>query len=205
MASLSPTVSCSNLVTFHLTPATAPAQHVIKYELRTFAKLGALSKYHGPPTDETDEAWNSLYPVGMSRISKEEASRIANWTERIPGDDHYVVQLDAWHQIHCLNLIRKALLPERYGPSRLFDSVLENDDTPFDHVDHCVNILRENIVCNADTTPNVFQWNEDKQMMFPHFDSVHMCRDWDAVKEWTHERQLLAPFQDKVRPSRLDD
>ncbi|KZS89650.1 hypothetical protein SISNIDRAFT_416712, partial [Sistotremastrum niveocremeum HHB9708] len=182
----------------------APAQSAIKYERRTFAKLGVLSKFHGPPTDETDEAWNSLYPVGISRVTKAEASKMANWTERIPGDDHYVISLDVFHQLHCLNLVRKALWPDRYGPQELGDPVLEDDDTPFDHVDHCVNIIRENIICNADTTPNVFQWSEEKNMIFPHFDSVHMCRNWESITEWVNEHQLLTPWNAKLRPSRLD-
>ena len=28
--------------------------------------------------------------------------------------DQYVVQLDVFHQLHCLNAIRKTLYPERY-------------------------------------------------------------------------------------------
>ena len=78
------------------------------------------------PTDATDEAWESLYPsqslfliekqygdllllygfdpsVGLSRISKAESKKLANWTEPIPGDEsHYVISLDVFHQIHCL-------------------------------------------------------------------------------------------------------
>lgn len=41
--------------------------------------------------------------VGISRITKEEASRLVNYTYRLPGDeDHYVIQLDVFHQLHCL-------------------------------------------------------------------------------------------------------
>jgi len=41
--------------------------------------------------------------VGVSRITKEEASHLTNHTTRLPGDeDHYVVQLDVFHQLHCL-------------------------------------------------------------------------------------------------------
>lgn len=41
--------------------------------------------------------------VGVSRITKEEASKLVNQTYRLPGDeDHYVVHLDVFHQLHCL-------------------------------------------------------------------------------------------------------
>lgn len=41
--------------------------------------------------------------VGVSRITKEEASKLVNQTYRLPGDEeHYVVHLDVFHQLHCL-------------------------------------------------------------------------------------------------------
>lgn len=42
-------------------------------------------------------------PVGVSRVPKAIADRLVNSTYRIPGDEqHYVVQLDVFHQLHCL-------------------------------------------------------------------------------------------------------
>ena len=41
--------------------------------------------------------------VGISRIPKSQAEMLPNATEAIPGDEeHYVVELDVFHQLHCL-------------------------------------------------------------------------------------------------------
>jgi hypothetical protein len=43
------------------------------------------------------------------------AAQLPNRTTRIPGDDDgYVVGLDVLHQLHCLNMLRKSLYPDRY-------------------------------------------------------------------------------------------
>lgn len=45
----------------------------------------------------------NLHLVGVSRITKEEAYQLVNQTYRLPGDeDHFVIQLDVFHQLHCL-------------------------------------------------------------------------------------------------------
>ncbi|KZS89072.1 hypothetical protein SISNIDRAFT_497640 [Sistotremastrum niveocremeum HHB9708] len=173
----------------------SPAQSAVKYETRVFTALGVQTKYHGPPTDETDEAWDALYPIGVARITAEEASQLSNWTSPIPGDEgHYVVGLDVFHQLHCLNTVRKALWPQRY--SRHDTLSAPGAHTHVDHVDHCLNILREHIVCTANTTPNVFQWSEDKKMIFPHFDSVHVCRNWESITEWAANHKFTKPHRD---------
>lgn len=100
---------------------TAPPQNIIPYEPRVFDELGTLTKYHGPPTDETDEAWDALTacraffhtvfdvsliyrPIdGLTRITNVEADRIENRTTAIPGDEgHNLIVLDVFHQLHCL-------------------------------------------------------------------------------------------------------
>lgn len=49
------------------------------------------------------------------------AAQLPNCTTRIPGDDNgYIVGLDVFHQLHCLNHLRKTLYPDRY---RIFDNL----------------------------------------------------------------------------------
>ncbi|KZS89691.1 hypothetical protein SISNIDRAFT_416713, partial [Sistotremastrum niveocremeum HHB9708] len=173
----------------------APAQSAIRYEKRVFDKVGIRGKYHNPPSDEKDALWESLYHMGVSWITKEEAARLPNWTEPLPSPghqekEHYIVNLDVFHQLHCLNFIRKALNPERYGPPGLGPPIWRDDPTPFDHTDHCVNIICENIMCNVDITPNVWQWNPERNVIFPHFDTIRTCRSFDAVLDWARERQV---------------
>jgi Mycotoxin biosynthesis protein UstYa len=58
----------------------------------------------------------SVPDVGINRIDGAMAAQLPNRTTRIPGDDDgYVVGLDVLHQLHCLNILRKSLYPDRYN------------------------------------------------------------------------------------------
>jgi len=129
----------------------SPARDAIKYEQRVFSTFGEKTKYHGPPTNETDIHWEDLYQIGLSRITKDEAEQLPNRTEPIPGDEsHYIVSLDVFHQLHCLNMIRKALWPARYAPEDIGKAHIPEDPDEFDHNDHCINSIRESIMCHGD-------------------------------------------------------
>lgn len=98
-------------------------------------------------------------PDGISAISGSEMVQMPNATEAIPGlQDRYIIQLDVFHQLHCLvhpaflsnmsvcslalyvlsqNTVRKFIWPERYPVvvSQRFQVVKGKE---FDHIDHCV-------------------------------------------------------------------
>ncbi|KZS92001.1 hypothetical protein SISNIDRAFT_456196 [Sistotremastrum niveocremeum HHB9708] len=148
----------------------SPAHSIVSYEPHVFPSSALFTQYHGPPTDATDKAWESLYNIGVSRITKKEAMLLTNWTEEIPDDPgHYIVSLDIFHQLHCLNIIRKALWPQRYGPQVFEQPLIAGQPAP-DHLDHCVNTVRESLICNADVTPNVWQWSDIRGGNFPRRD-----------------------------------
>lgn len=49
------------------------------------------------------------------QVPREDAAKLVNWTSPVPGDEtNYITMLDVYHQLHCLNLIRRSLYPERY-------------------------------------------------------------------------------------------
>jgi hypothetical protein len=53
--------------------------------------------------------------VGLSGITSEEASHLQEPTAHLPHDDGtYVVTLGVFHQLHCVNHLRKALYPDEY-------------------------------------------------------------------------------------------
>ena len=52
---------------------------------------------------------------GIVEVAAEEATMLPNTTAELPHkSDFYVVEIDVFHQLHCLNYIRKALYPDRY-------------------------------------------------------------------------------------------
>lgn len=144
----------------------------------------------GFPDDEMDQRWLDLYDcksniinllvcvctppkktktktlsltVGISAISKAEAQQLADPTIAIPGTtDKYLVQLEVFHNLHCLNDLRKLLYPERYHmleKATLKNGTIDRNSFGFRHWDHCIDSLRQALMCNADIAPTSFHVN----------------------------------------------
>ncbi len=64
---------------------------------------------------------------GVSAISALDAAKLPNKTTSIPGrPNEFVVELDVFHQLHCLNTLRKTFYPDRYS-SEFQDYFLTSD------------------------------------------------------------------------------
>lgn len=56
------------------------------------------------------------------------------------------------------------------------------------HVDHCIDTLRQSIMCQGDLTPILIVWSESKHRLMPDFESRHLCRDFPLLKKWAEAR-----------------
>lgn len=58
-------------------------------------------------------------------------------------------------------------------------------------VDHCINALREALMCSSDVTPITFHVvSEEDSHVFPNLAAVHTCRDFEAIRRWAKTRQV---------------
>lgn len=130
---------------------------------------------------------------GLSvHISSLEHETLVNKTERIPlpgFQSEYLMGVDVFHQLHCLNMLRKALYPGRYPASSLKtrDGKKVNYGNWL-HMDHCIESLRQSLTCQADTSPNTFRWLPDTKILVPSLGTVHICRNFSKIQEWTAAR-----------------
>ncbi|KAL3421691.1 hypothetical protein PVAG01_05847 [Phlyctema vagabunda] len=143
----------------------SPANEAVEYiEEQWFrAALFNNTPYMGYPDDEKDKLWEDLYNFGTSTISEKEAKKLPHPTLPIPGTKRYLVQLDVWHQLHCLNDLRKLLYPDRFpGLEELKDEngVVDMTDSVFRHWAHGV---------------------------FPRLSTSHTCRNFGKIQEWAKE------------------
>lgn len=99
-----------------------------------------------------------------------------------------MVEIDAFHQIHCLNALRKASITNydyyygsRYGlePPLMFQT----------HLGHCTDILLQNLMCHADVEVITHVWQEDQDWPFPDFGISKQCRDFESLLEWKEENE----------------
>ncbi|KAF2430725.1 hypothetical protein EJ08DRAFT_218989 [Tothia fuscella] len=93
-----------------------------------------------------------------------------------------VYQLDVFHQLHCLQRIRSDILASPYL------SILNPNRTSSDpytrHTLHCIDYLRQAVMCNSDVT----LVSTGADLEFDH-SPPRQCRDFDAVGEWVLGRK----------------
>lgn len=57
-------------------------------------------------------------------------------------------------------------------------------------IDHCLEILRKNIECNADIGLFTFYMEEGDPLPWPELNSFHQCRNFDRVVDWATEHSV---------------
>ena len=66
------------------------------------------------------------------------------------------------------------------------------------HVSHCIESLRQSLMCASDISIIVWQWNEVVLKAQPHGGIVHTCRDFDRLREWAQAHKAIAEFDEDV-------
>ena len=57
-------------------------------------------------------------------------------------------------------------------------------------LDHCLEILRMNIECNADIGLFTFYMLEGDPLPWPELNSWHTCRNFNKVRDWALENSV---------------
>jgi Mycotoxin biosynthesis protein UstYa len=87
-------------------------------------------------------------------------------------------------------MIRKYFYPQRYNMS-LFE---EDGETvsykKWIHLDHCIDTLRQSLMCNADVAAQGFDWFQELHYIRVRIDTVHRCRNFDRIRDWAWERAV---------------
>ncbi|KAJ5958813.1 uncharacterized protein N7479_005963 [Penicillium vulpinum] len=140
--------------------------------------------YVGPPSKEIDDNWEELTWGRYILITKEEAE--SAWGHDIEEYwDHerggYVAGLDMFHTLHCLGNLRKALHPEYYGSA-------EKDANYHLHQDHCIEQLRQYVMCSGDMTPIPTKYYPALGRNYVESDRPHTCRNFAKLQHWMVDR-----------------
>jgi Mycotoxin biosynthesis protein UstYa len=99
----------------------------------------------------------------------------------------YLAELDIFHQIHCLNTLRKHIHYKDYwsGP-------ISTDEEG--HRDHYLHTLLQNLMCKADMgiVPINWMFNATQGTFRPKedFSVIKKCTDFEALLEWATENAI---------------
>jgi len=140
---------------------------------------------------ESDDMWEEKFWVdvpsgwGYHRVSNPRqhglpvSQVVANSTN---NEEVYLATFA--HQLHCLGVIRQALLSH------------EGRHVEY-HIYHCLEKLRRGILCSADTTPEAGKLEEtDYGVFFWNYNDwaqPHQCRDFDSIKGWMEQNRFDRP------------
>ncbi|KAH8900790.1 hypothetical protein GQ53DRAFT_776478 [Thozetella sp. PMI_491] len=109
----------------------------------------------------------------------------------------YISAITVVHDLHCVNMIRKFMAPDYYdlgprGPAKV-------------HIEHCLDALRLSVMCHGDMTPipTIHDENRGPGGFMPEFRTVHTCRDYQTIREWTMGRDVENPDTRKQHAQKL--
>lgn len=150
------------------------------------------TEYSEKNDTEVDVLWDAILPSHGFVAMDTEWAKAKQWPEsmRLPSDQSKSVYLlEAYHQLHCVTIIRKTFL-ELWKGRNLTYSVA--------HSGHCFDMIRQTIQCNADNTP-LYVFGDgtagDGQL--------HKCRDWNALRDFATDN--TACYRDSAKPIILGD
>ncbi|KAJ7445649.1 hypothetical protein FB451DRAFT_1148732 [Mycena latifolia] len=158
----------------------SPAQPVLRRKIVKFTRGVAddIPIYERRPSAAVDEAWNALYSVAQTTMSRTEAMQLPNRTwPLLRRPERYIFSLDVFHQLHCLDILRQQLHPGH-----------NYSHVPRGHIRHCIGAIRQALMCSADTSTIVWQWSDELQVAEQRDDVVHVCRDFDHIRDWASKR-----------------
>lgn len=141
---------------------------------------------------KSDMLWEQILPShGFVAVDRQWADE-HHWpvSMYLPSDhDKGVYLLEAYHQLHCLRILRKTL----------WEAVEKRPYTyPLSHSEHCFDALRQSVVCNADNTP-LYTFGD-----FTAGDGqLHQCRNWTELRNYATEQ--TACYKDTLEDVPLGD
>lgn len=161
---------------------------------------GQQNIFNQRPTPAVDAAWGNLSSYNHIFISKHDLLELGIEPEvalHIPPElglgDVYAATVDVGHKIHCLDSLRKEVYSEHYfggdsSPPRLL------------HADHCLQLLLQSLICDANTDVTPFVWYEGSDSALD-FIVKRKCGNFDGVFTWATDHGLsFEPLEIKRPP-----
>ncbi|KAI4599346.1 hypothetical protein KJ359_001787 [Pestalotiopsis sp. 9143b] len=128
------------------------------------------------------EPWNGFLALDEDYAMAQGLPHSQRW----PWDSSKGVYImTSSHEIHCVHALRQLVNEDH-------DGVPEDKRTwHYPHLMHCLNVLRESIMCNADDTPlyiGRLHKNIYEESPRAGTGTIKTCRSWNKLLAWSRER-----------------
>ncbi|KAF7191497.1 hypothetical protein HII31_06999 [Pseudocercospora fuligena] len=173
----------------------------IELDLHTVTFNGSLfpgsdpSPWRQLPGPVSDAAWAEFESIHTLVLTREEILRmgkdpalVAKYSDSYwhLGDDAYIGALDVFHQVHCLNTIRHKVF-ENYNQT---STRVSEDKMHWIHLQHCVDMLMQHLLCTADTGMLTYKWMKGAENPHPDMSVNRKCKDWRQLVEYRDARKV---------------
>ncbi|KAI1249472.1 hypothetical protein MGN70_009085 [Eutypa lata] len=141
--------------------------------------LSGESPYAGPPSKDIDRAWTKLLDHVNIRASDRELTSLNQTSVQLPNGQGSLVWMDKY--------LRQWIYRDHYHPE------VGPEETPhwLLHIDHCLDLIRQALMCRADTSLMTFHWAADRREPMLKLESPeHVCVDWEDLMEKVESRRV---------------
>ncbi|KAK6864181.1 hypothetical protein PG995_000709 [Apiospora arundinis] len=159
----------------------SPALSAIKYEIQHFDLPPVPEGPFIGKGPEVDKMWDYITDDGDDQDGPGPGRR-ARDHEPGDGEKGYRVAVEVFHQLHCLNLMRQANHKAHYAPLG-GDTAAPKHDL-HNHIDHCVDALRQFVMCQADVNVFAFRFPFNDGDPWPDYTTPHVCRNYENIRRW---------------------
>ncbi|KAK0663417.1 hypothetical protein QBC41DRAFT_234617, partial [Cercophora samala] len=146
------------------------------------------NNFNGPPRPELEEEWKRLTGNDTIRVTFSEVEQFSNRDETIIqlNDEKggYFTTVAVYHGLHCVQRLHHYIYSSHYYPNLTQDQqfVLQR------HAEHCLDWLRQYVMCNADTTLMPARWTANSPKPAVLDWGNHQCVVWDDIENWMAAR-----------------
>jgi len=128
---------------------------------------------------ESNEHWESIsFDEGIIALDNDYVkSKGLPSSVVFPWDTSKSMYLvNGFHSLHCIKTVHTSLMEFKLSKQQTY---------PFEHILHCMDSLRLEIICTADDTPRYHNRNGS---MGTAVGQHRQCRDWSKLESWVQER-----------------
>ena len=164
---------------------TASANFVAKLERNNPVPIMENTPYSSHNLSEVRQLWEDInIDDGMVALPDDAVSTLGvPVAQRYPWDQSKGLYfLNGYHNLHCLRAVHIALMEFAHG---------EPQSRRFQHVLHCMESLRQDILCNADDTP---RYTTNDEVPESGVGQVRMCRNWGQLEDWGRQHNACYHF-----------
>ncbi|RAK97883.1 oxidase ustYa family protein [Aspergillus ibericus CBS 121593] len=152
------------------------------------------SIYRGLPNPAIEEAWSDILQKHPVLVPESDTGLDMDSTDGVSlvksSDGQIHAYLEVFRNMACLNLLRQHTYRDEYDYTSV-DAFQGSEPEIMRRVDACTQRLREVLMCIGDATPYLIMLTPEKaQKESPDFNTLHYCRDFDRIVEWTRDNQI---------------